>query len=536
VVVGVQDVGGGPHLAVRLDGTGAIVFLDQPYAAAHLFDGYAMTVHKAQGRTVDASLVYAPGLDRQGLYVALSRGRGTGDGDGLVAAVKTRDQLAAQAFSERARRGQACAATTAALEAAGAEVATRTAQLAAVDHAVVNNHVYVLGDPGALAAVVAHDQAVARPLGPKVGDQGGGFLRVGHVVAAYDRATLVARMAADYWDLATAPSPCRAEPGRAGAAGQDRVVMVAKARADVGALNVAAIREGIARGHLPGTPAGVFAGQDLHVGARAVVTGADAARGLAAGDVVAIEAIVATVAAWDVRVAMADGKAKTATTTKRVAPGQQFRVRGKDGVITDATAAKTEARLRLVRADGSTVDVSEKWAARSLACGYALTAARAALVAGTGTRLLLAAGLEPEARAGLAAGDDTWFYTVGTGQELTRTDAQIAQQQIVDDLARQVGAATPELSATGELRTRGPLPALGELTQELAYLAATLAQGPRTRPGHEPRPRTSCPTRSAAAGSSPTRQPPNTGPAPYTPPPAPPWPPATGRSPTCGPP
>lgn len=481
VVVGVQDVDGVPHLGIRLDGTGASVFLDEQYAGAHLFDGYAMTVHKAQGRTVDASLVYAPGLDRRGLYVALSRGRGTGDGDGLVAAVKSRDELAAQAFGERARHGQACAGTTAALDAAGADVATRTAQLAAADHAVVNNHAFVLGDPGALAGVVAREQTGARPLEPNIGDrdQGGGFLRAGHVVAAHDRATLVATMAADYWDLAT-PSPERAAAtGGAGAAGQANVVMVAKTRADVEALNVAAIREGIARGHLSGTRTAVFAGQVLHIGARAVITGADTARGLAAGDVVAIEAIVARVQAWEVTVAMADGLVKTATTTRCVAPGQQFRVRGKDGVITAAAPAKIEDRLRLVRADGSSVDVSEKYATRALAPGYALTSARAALVAGTGTRLLLAAGLEPEARAGLAAGDDTWFYTVGTGAELTRTDAQAAEQQIVDDLARQVGAATPQLSATGVLRTRGQLPALGELTGELAYLAATLAQAPQ---------------------------------------------------------
>ncbi|HVU75161.1 MAG TPA: MobF family relaxase [Mycobacteriales bacterium] len=45
-------------------------------ASGHLVHGYALTVHKAQGLTVDATLVYAGrGLTREHAYVALSRGR-----------------------------------------------------------------------------------------------------------------------------------------------------------------------------------------------------------------------------------------------------------------------------------------------------------------------------------------------------------------------------------------------------------------------------------------------------------------------------
>ncbi len=49
--------------------------LPETYLSAHCDLAYATTVHAAQGRTVDAAHVLVDGLgDRQGLYVAMSRG------------------------------------------------------------------------------------------------------------------------------------------------------------------------------------------------------------------------------------------------------------------------------------------------------------------------------------------------------------------------------------------------------------------------------------------------------------------------------
>lgn len=576
VVVAIAETKFAPHLAVKLDGSEGSVYLAEKYAAQHLSDGYAMTVHKAQGRTVDASLVYAAGLDRNGLYVALSRGRGLGDGDGLVAAVKRLDELSAQASAERTRDGQESAAMTAAVDAAVADVAARKAQLAKLDQGVVNNRAYVVGAPAVMAQVVGHEQTVAERtaqlselrqqanalahatetapaerlealasqaaaaaeavaqaeadmrrdglLAPDPADAGA-FLRRGRVVAAEDRDTLVATMAGDYWDLTTAQSPelvaamervaaaqqavddllfnpssdltedaaARREADEAAAhlsevrAGegveqQAKVIMIAKTRVDVAALNLAAIREGIRRGELSGSRTAIVGDQVLYVGQQAVITGADKRRGLTAGDRVQVGECVESIMTWDVTVHMPDGKVRTASTAKTVEPGTTFTVRGKDGVVTDVVPGKAETRLRLVLADGSTVDVSEKYVARSLVSGYALTAARAALVRDTDTRLLHTAGLEPEAKTALSAEDgplaDTRLYTVGAGRAVTQSAAERAQQQLVDDLAKQAGAATADLSATGELRARGALPQLAELSEERRYLAQALAQAP----------------------------------------------------------
>jgi Ti-type conjugative transfer relaxase TraA len=62
-------------LAVRLDGAGTRVHVDTKFYK-HLDYGYAATVHKAQGSTVDLSYVLASTLfDRHTAYVALSRHR-----------------------------------------------------------------------------------------------------------------------------------------------------------------------------------------------------------------------------------------------------------------------------------------------------------------------------------------------------------------------------------------------------------------------------------------------------------------------------
>ena len=66
------------RMTVMLDDGRAVAFDIKDYAAiAH---GYAATIHKAQGMTVDNVHVLAtPGLDRHAAYVALSRHRGTVD-------------------------------------------------------------------------------------------------------------------------------------------------------------------------------------------------------------------------------------------------------------------------------------------------------------------------------------------------------------------------------------------------------------------------------------------------------------------------
>ena len=68
-----EQVGGG-RMAVRLDGGSRVAFDLKDYA--HVDHGYAATIHKSQGVTVDRAHVLAtPGMDRHGAYVALSRHR-----------------------------------------------------------------------------------------------------------------------------------------------------------------------------------------------------------------------------------------------------------------------------------------------------------------------------------------------------------------------------------------------------------------------------------------------------------------------------
>jgi len=62
------------HMAVRTDDGRSIAFDTKHYR--DLDHGYAATIHKAQGMTVDRAHVLAtPGMDRHGAYVALSRHR-----------------------------------------------------------------------------------------------------------------------------------------------------------------------------------------------------------------------------------------------------------------------------------------------------------------------------------------------------------------------------------------------------------------------------------------------------------------------------
>ena len=65
---------GAQSMAVRTDDGRSVAFDTKDYA--HIDHGYAATIHKAQGMTVDRAHVLAtPGMDSHGAYVALSRHR-----------------------------------------------------------------------------------------------------------------------------------------------------------------------------------------------------------------------------------------------------------------------------------------------------------------------------------------------------------------------------------------------------------------------------------------------------------------------------
>ena len=72
--LGVVEAVNEQHMTVQLDVGRSVAFDLKDYA--HLDHGYAATIHKAQGVTVDRVHVLAtPGLDRHATYVALSRHR-----------------------------------------------------------------------------------------------------------------------------------------------------------------------------------------------------------------------------------------------------------------------------------------------------------------------------------------------------------------------------------------------------------------------------------------------------------------------------
>jgi hypothetical protein len=72
--LGVIETVNTKHMTVRLDASRSVTFDLKDYA--DLDHGYAATIHKAQGVTVDRVHVLAtPGLDRHAAYVALSRHR-----------------------------------------------------------------------------------------------------------------------------------------------------------------------------------------------------------------------------------------------------------------------------------------------------------------------------------------------------------------------------------------------------------------------------------------------------------------------------
>lgn len=72
-VAEVDDEGG---LKLRHKDSGELVTVSASYARASVQLGYASTIHRSQGMTVDESFILPSySLDRQGLYVALTRGR-----------------------------------------------------------------------------------------------------------------------------------------------------------------------------------------------------------------------------------------------------------------------------------------------------------------------------------------------------------------------------------------------------------------------------------------------------------------------------
>lgn len=72
----VTHIGDDHSVTVRDLDTGRPMWLPADYVHAHTHLGYATTVHRAQGATVDtAHTVIDPAMDRASLYVALTRGR-----------------------------------------------------------------------------------------------------------------------------------------------------------------------------------------------------------------------------------------------------------------------------------------------------------------------------------------------------------------------------------------------------------------------------------------------------------------------------
>jgi hypothetical protein len=89
-------------MAVRLDDGRAVAFDHKVYA--DLTHGYAATVHKAQGATLDRVHVLAtPGLDRHGAYVALSRHRDHVELHYAKADFADRERLAARLSRDRSK-------------------------------------------------------------------------------------------------------------------------------------------------------------------------------------------------------------------------------------------------------------------------------------------------------------------------------------------------------------------------------------------------------------------------------------------------
>ena len=72
----VDAIGDDGSLVLRRQGTDSTVTVPQDYVRQYVELGYASTLHRSQGRTVDrAHCLVDPGTDRESLYVGLTRGR-----------------------------------------------------------------------------------------------------------------------------------------------------------------------------------------------------------------------------------------------------------------------------------------------------------------------------------------------------------------------------------------------------------------------------------------------------------------------------
>jgi hypothetical protein len=110
---------------------GASVVLPAAYAAEHLDLGYATSVHRAQGLTVDtAHAVATEAATRELLYVAMTRGRQTNT---VYVATDQADPAHAAAFPDNPQLG-AQAILRHALQTSGAEPAAHTAAAQEEDH------------------------------------------------------------------------------------------------------------------------------------------------------------------------------------------------------------------------------------------------------------------------------------------------------------------------------------------------------------------------------------------------------------------
>ncbi|MDO5498637.1 MAG: AAA family ATPase, partial [Propionibacteriaceae bacterium] len=154
----VTAIGDAGDITAHHAATGRTLTLPHDYVAAHIDLGYASTIHGAQGVTVDTSHTLITGNeDRQGLYVATSRGRHSNH---LWVAVST------DGSDHSVVRPEAIAPQTAleivedVIRHDGSAVSARTARAAAADpRALAPLHIAAYEDARGVAIVSATDPA-----------------------------------------------------------------------------------------------------------------------------------------------------------------------------------------------------------------------------------------------------------------------------------------------------------------------------------------------------------------------------------------
>ncbi|MFB7287819.1 MobF family relaxase [Actinacidiphila glaucinigra] len=158
----VQSIEPGGALVVRHTGHRGRVRLPAGYVAAHCELGYASTIHRAQGMTVDTSHALAtPGSTREGVYVQLTRGRHTNclylaldyDGQDVSRVLET--------IAARRRTQVSATETTAELQQQAIDPATLAAQYTDAAAAATTTRLAVVLEQalgaGQAAAVLAAD-------------------------------------------------------------------------------------------------------------------------------------------------------------------------------------------------------------------------------------------------------------------------------------------------------------------------------------------------------------------------------------------